>query len=671
MNTQFFKYFSCILSVLIFSETAAQNSTDSLKTIDIIIDVEAVKLRAYAPMFNEKISTPHTNLLTHDAGKFLTLLPEISGIKKSGNYSTDPVLRGFKYEQLNITTDGVSTAINACPGRMDPAISQINLTTLKEVEISKGPYFFRNGIGIGGNINFVSMPPHFSRKTKIKNQFSSAYETNGTIFRNELLSQISAKKWALDVSGSYQNANRYKDGDQNFVRSKFMRYSLNTNGAYKWSESQLTILKLTTNQGRNAEFAALKMDMLFDKTWMFQLGHTAEINAKYLKKLHFNSFYSKVSHSMATPDRSMITDAESATYGAKLESQWKWNKKVVYSGLDYRHYEARNTKIRTIHKMKRDGTAWQDAMIDQIGWYNEYTHPFERSKLFFSYRLDFNFSNAQKPSNLFTELYGNPKNFQINFSLSAIYKTSLSQSAHLSLLAGRSQRSGSLTERYINRFTSGLDNYEILGNPNLKPEKNNQIDIIYTFQKENWYLQTDVFFSYMENYISGIVRKDIKPYAMTAPGVRQIQNVGNAVKTGVETRIHWKFLPQNKTELSLAYTYAENINTKTPLAEIAPLQLSWIVETELSKWYIGGRYRYSAKQNRIDPNFAEIKTPGFSVIDFYTGYPILKNCKLSMEISNLFNTSYSEHLSRTLSTNQKQRIKERGRSFNVEIKLIF
>jgi iron complex outermembrane receptor protein len=36
--------------------------------------------------------------LVHDAGQFLSQLPEFSGIRKSGNYGYDPVLRGFKYD---------------------------------------------------------------------------------------------------------------------------------------------------------------------------------------------------------------------------------------------------------------------------------------------------------------------------------------------------------------------------------------------------------------------------------------------------------------------------------------------------------------------------------------------------------------------------------------------
>ena len=61
---------------------------------------------------------------------------------------------------------------------------------------------------------------------------------------------------------------------------------------------------------------------IYDKTWMFQLKHLAEFNQKYLKHLDFNSFYSFVDHSMGTPDRKMVSDVQSTTYGARLESKF-------------------------------------------------------------------------------------------------------------------------------------------------------------------------------------------------------------------------------------------------------------------------------------------------------------------------------------------------------------
>ena len=258
----------------------AQKNQDSLyKNIEV---VKITKL-TIKNQNQQHLETKQSDNLNHDAGKFLNSLPEINGIKKAANYATDPVLRGFKYEQLNIVIDGAAAAINACPSRMDPAISQINLNTVQEAEIYKGPYHFRNGNSFGGTINFISVSPVFSHQTKIGGRISAGYESNGNVTRTEALAQVSSHKTAWDFFGSYQKGDHYKDGNGDEVRSAFLRYNFGTKANYKWNENNITTLQINTNQGRNIEFAALSMDLIYDKTWIYQVKHLMKFNQKYLK----------------------------------------------------------------------------------------------------------------------------------------------------------------------------------------------------------------------------------------------------------------------------------------------------------------------------------------------------------------------------------------------------
>ena len=112
--------FGLLCSVASFNFVQAQEQ-DSTKIQNIEM-VKITKLNIQNHQNSKQIKVSSTQLLDHDAGNFLKNLPEISGIKKAGNFGTDPVLRGFKYEQLNIVTDGAVNAINACPSRMDPSI---------------------------------------------------------------------------------------------------------------------------------------------------------------------------------------------------------------------------------------------------------------------------------------------------------------------------------------------------------------------------------------------------------------------------------------------------------------------------------------------------------------------------------------------------------------------
>ena len=646
----------------------AQQEQDSLYK-----NIEVVKITKLTTKGQNKqnLETKQSDNLNHDAGKFLSSLPEINGIRKAGNYATDPVLRGFKYEQLNIVIDGAAAAINACPSRMDPAVSQVNLNTVQEAEIYKGPYHFRNGNSFGGTINFITIPPIFTDKTKLGGRISTGYETNGNVIRNEALTQVSSKKIVWDLFGSYQKGDRYKDGNGNEVRSAFLRYNIGTKGNYKWNENNITTLQINTNQGRDVEFAALNMDLIYDKTWMYQLKHLAKFNHKYLKQIDFNSYVTDVKHSMGTPDRKMVSDVKSFTYGARTEAKFAWSKNTFYTGFDYKHEGAENIRMTMPAMMPmRDGTSWQNSHINQIGWFNEYQYAFSNSKLVFSLRLDYNEADAKDLSNLFKTLYGDGKSSDFNHNVSLGYNQNLTKNSQIGIWAGRAQRSGSLTERFINRFVVGIDAYELVGNPDIKPETNNQVDLIYTYKRDNVFFQADVFYSHLQDYITGVV-VPIKPYSMSSPGTRQIQNIDKAYKTGIETRFNWQFLPKYRTELAAAYTYAEDIKTNNPLPEIAPLDFRWNLEADFSPVTLGINYRFSGKQDRINPNFGELKTKDFSVFDFNARYNVFKNANFTFNVLNIFDRAYSEHLSRAYSTDKTLRILSPGRSFSAGFSYTF
>ena len=658
-----FKYKS-VAALFLAATTSvfAQQEQDTIyKNIEV---VKITKLNA-APHNKQNLATKQSDNLNHDAGKFLNSLPEINGIRKAGNYATDPVMRGFKYEQLNIVIDGAAAAINACPSRMDPAVSQVNLNTVQEAEIYKGPYHFRNGNALGGTINFITIAPVFTDKTQLGGRISTGFESNGNVFRNEALAKISSKKIVWNVFGSYQKGDRYKDGNKNEVRSAFLRYNVGTKGNFKWNDNNITTLQINTNQGRDVEFAALNMDLIYDKTWMYQLKHLAKFNHKYLKQIDFNSYYTDVKHSMGTPDRKSVSDVKSSTYGGRIEAKFAWSKNIFYTGLDYKHEGAENIRMTMPPSMPmRDGTAWQNSYINQIGWFNEYQHVFPNSKLVFSLRLDLNEADAKDLSKLFQTLYGDAKSSNFNHSISLGYNQNITKNSQLGIWAGRAQRSGSLTERFINRFAVGIDAFELVGNPDIKAETNNQIDLIYSYKRENVFFQADIFYSYLENYITGVA-VPIKPYAMTAPGTRQLQNIDEAYKMGAEARFNWQFLPKYRTELAAAYTYAEDIKTNNPLPEIAPLDFRWSLEADFSPVSLGINYRFSGKQDRINPDFKELKTKDFSVFDFNAKYNVFKNTYLTFDVLNIFDKAYSEHLSRAYSTNKKLRILSPGRSFSV------
>ena len=117
--------------------------------------------------------------------------------------------------------------------------------------------------------------------------------------------------------------------------------------------------------------------------------------------------------------------------------------------------------------------------------------------------------------------------------------------------------------------------------------------------------------------------------------------------------------------MAVAYTYAEDLTTKNPLPEIAPLDFRWNFVADFKPVVLSLKYRFVDAQNRINPNFGELKTPSFSLLDFNAQYEVFKNAFLIGTVNNIFDKAYAEHLSRPYSTDKTKRILSSGRNFGL------
>jgi len=86
-----------------------------------------------------------------DVGAFLRGIPNVNGIRK-GALGIDPVIRGFKYSQLNVQVNGGTRIEGGCPNRMDPATAHVDLSDLKDINIIKGQYYMFRMIQINYKI---------------------------------------------------------------------------------------------------------------------------------------------------------------------------------------------------------------------------------------------------------------------------------------------------------------------------------------------------------------------------------------------------------------------------------------------------------------------------------------------------------------------------------------
>lgn len=649
------KIFLLVVAAIIANLANAQ--IDTLSTVNVY----AFKSKQIKNV--QKLS--HADWIKHDAGEVLSQIPGFATIKKSGAYGFDPIFRGFKWEQINVINDGALTAHAACPNRMDPPASQVMINQVEKIEIYKGPHNFRFGPATGAIINFKTSMPEFVEKTEYFGRVTLGGETNGGIFRTEGLAGIKTKKMQFSVGESYSVGADYKDGNDSLVPANFNRTAVNLNAAFLVKENQIASINITKNQTKNTDFPTLMMDLLSDDTWMLQAKYNIASKNTWYNQWNTQVFTSMVDHQMGNALRpsaaTMLSHVYSNTQTSGGRTEWVLNKQHVnvYFGGDLKYEYANGNRTRKMLTGMMAGktftdSLWQKAALTRAGLFFHMDRKIGKIEVSFSSRLDRIAAQAVQPAYRFLNKYHSLSTIDLNPSLSLGASTAIAKNIQAGIWLGRGIRSASITERFVNYLSVGLDPYEVVGNPSLMHEVNRQVDFILQYRNAKTHFNINVFASSVENYITSVVLPGEKPVIATAPGVRQFINIPEARLYGYELTWIYKMNQRIKNVLTTTYTHAENMKLNQPLPEIAPLECRNRLDLDLivDKLSLNSNIRYVAKQDRISTAFSEKPTSDYTVFDLGLKYIPSKRSQIAIDITNVFDLSYREHLSRFIAANK-------------------
>ncbi|WP_299363586.1 TonB-dependent receptor [Winogradskyella sp.] len=625
------------------------------------VTIIGVKQQSSQP--ESRLNIEHQDRMEHDGAQLLNQLPAFNSIRKGGNYGFDPVFRGFKYDQLNIVFNGAQSATAACPNRMDPPTSQMAPNMIDRIEVLKGPYALRYGSGFGATINFVPTNLRFTIENDVYGRLSTGYESNGDIVRGESQIGFSGKKHDISFFGSWSQGNDYTSGNDETVQADFQRGSFGTNMGFKITSRQQLRISALYNRARDADFPALPMDLREDDTWMFNVRHDIQFNRAKLQSWNttvFGSFVDHLMNNLLKPLDPRTLNAETAAktfnYGGRTEGVWRFTKGTLYAGADLRIEGAEGTRLRAFLMGPNAGNtfednAWQDGRISKTGVFTEYQLNGSTFDYIFSGRLELNNAKVNDASGEFTQIYSDSRVTQVNPSFSVGILKDFGTTVKTGFWLGRAQRSGGLTERFINFFPVGQDPFEMLGNPDLNPEVNNQVDVTLQWTPyKKTKVNIDVFVSYLQDYISSVINPNFDPRLPSSPGVRQFINIDEVFKTGFEISWSQKLFAGLQHQLGIAYTYGQDMERDEPLPEIAPLDLRYVLSGSYFKNKLSPEiaFRYVAEQSRISNEFGETVTPSFTLLDINIGYEISDKLSINAGVNNLFDENYYEHLNRSV-----------------------
>ena len=632
------------------------------------------------------------------------LFQDINGfyLIKRGNYAMEPSFRGLQYEQLNIQYDGGTKAFHACPNRMDPATTLVNPEEVNRIEVIKGPFSVRYGNNFGGVINMVTNSGA-NVQDILSGSISSGYESNGNSFVNMLSLQSRVNKFYVLGNISHRDYGNYEDGNQNEIPSSFRSLGYGIKMGYDIQPYQNIQVGIRQNFGRDVLHAGLPMDTDVDNSTIATLEYSLKSNRNYFKGLNAKTYYSFVDHIMSNlrrPSAAMteaIAPVEATTYGGKLESEWKFGEKWrLFYGIDAVNIERDGGRNRLVkvnmmgnplpNPMSFYDKIWQDSYIHTYGNFAEakyYMAP--KTTLTFGTRIDWVISEIRDIDQSFANLYPTVgKRNETNWSGHASVKHFLSDHQSLELSLGRGVRAANMEERFIAFFNIGRDPYEYVGNPNLKAEVNNQIELSYQgkeFFDGSYFNQIEygasIYFSHFENYIMGVVDETLmRKFNPTTPPIhpKVFRNINNAFRTGFDLYGNLQFLNDFHFQTELSYVYTENKDFNESLPLTPPMMTRFKLSYEVEKFWASVQYSLTARQNKISKSFDETPTPGYEIMDIKAGFVPLKNMNVGIGILNVLDQFYYHHLTFAFNNQPdfgRTPITEPGRNFTVFVNYKF
>ncbi|MGA2215489.1 MAG: TonB-dependent receptor, partial [Bryobacteraceae bacterium] len=153
------------------------------------------------------------------------LASDFSGIDlfNDGGLSGIPAIHGLADERVAVRVDGMEIG-SACVMHMNPPLSYFDPSQTGNLDVIAGiTPVSRGGDSIGGTVAVDTAPPEFSARStpQIHGNIEAFHRTNGVANGGSASLAFTTRNFQINYTGSYVNANDYKDGSGLLVASTF------------------------------------------------------------------------------------------------------------------------------------------------------------------------------------------------------------------------------------------------------------------------------------------------------------------------------------------------------------------------------------------------------------------------------------------------------------------
>lgn len=384
------------------------------------------------------------------------------------------------------------------------------------------------------------------------------------------------------------------------------------------------------------------------------------------------------------PVRRIVFPLDARTFGGRVQANMlpSFGGRLAIGGDVYRLEREGTNHVSflsgTMAGMTRYFHVWPDTHIVDGGIFGEYDYRFAPQwRLVVGTRVDFVDAGAKPDTDTrlaYQRFYGTGADdvdaFETNVSANGRLIYSPVSWLDLFVGVGRAVRTADATERYF-ALGPGPGGFYV-GNPSLDPEESLEVDIGLHAGWGRLAVDGAVFYNRIDDYILQYIVDDQFPCPHGPCNLRGFRNIDHAALIGVDLGLSYAVGEDLTVSGAFAYVHGENEADNTALPEIPPLEGRLGVRYEHADWgvWLHPTVRLVQGQHRIDPAFGENTTPGFVTADLSAGWRFLGRHELTINVVNLFDKNYYEHMTRENPFSGRE-VFEPGRVVTVGIRVRF
>jgi iron complex outermembrane receptor protein len=249
-------------------------------------------------------------------------------------------------------------------------------------------------------------------------------------------------------------------------------------------------------------------------------------------------------------------------------------------------------------------------------------------------------------------------------SFSANYNTS-KNGFEFGFGAAYGERAPSITEAYGFYLFNSFENYDNIGNPNLKNETSLEGNAFVGLKKEKIKMKITSSYFHISNYIVGKPDTSLIPMTIGATGVKIYTALDYATIFNISLTSEIKFSRQLKWNSQLVYSRGKDFNNVN-LPFISPISYSTSIAYFKEKFSSEIVFQGNAKHTNFGGIYGEDKTPDYAIINANFGYKFnINKSKLITKfgIENILDTYYSTY-------SDWNNFPRQGRNFFVNLSII-